>query len=53
MWSLPDVLMVHLKRFTNSRFSRDKVKTSILLEPRCFFLGHDLCAFSLCICDIY
>lgn len=25
MWSLPDVLIVHLMRFSNSRFSRDKV----------------------------
>eukprot|EP00887_Chlorella_sp_A99_P007535 scaffold2.g7535.t1 len=29
IWSLPDVLIVHLKRFSHSRFSRDKLDTPV------------------------
>jgi ubiquitin C-terminal hydrolase len=31
LWSLPEVLVVHLKRFSYTRWNRDKLDTQVLL----------------------
>jgi ubiquitin carboxyl-terminal hydrolase 4/11/15 len=29
LWKLPDILVVHLKRFSHSRYHRDKIENSV------------------------
>jgi len=42
LWRLPDFLIIHLKRFSYSQYSRDKIDLlvdfPIEFDPPCFFL---------------
>jgi ubiquitin C-terminal hydrolase len=39
LWSLPQILIIHLKRFLYSRYTRDKIETEIEIPVRGMELG--------------
>ena len=39
LWSLPQILIIHLKRFLYSRYTRDKIETEIDIPVQGFDLA--------------
>lgn len=42
LWSLPEVLIIHLKRFSYTKFTREKLDTIVDFPLRCTCLFLDL-----------